>query len=153
MKRSAGILLTRTRGGEVEFFLVHPGGPFWAKKDIGAWSIPKGELDPEEDPEACARREFREETSIDLGPIALMPLGEVVQKSGKRVIAFAGEADVDPAAVVSNTVMVDWPPRSGRKIEVSEVDRAGWFDSATARTKINPAQAVLIDRVLEKKKG
>jgi predicted NUDIX family NTP pyrophosphohydrolase len=153
VKRSAGILLTRKRGRTLEFFLVHPGGPFWARKDLGAWSIPKGELDADEDPEAAARREFREETSLDLGPIPLTPLGEVVQKSGKRVIAFAGEADVDPAAVVSNTVVVDWPPRSGRKREVPEVDRAGWFDADTARQKINPAQAPLIDRALEKKKG
>lgn len=153
MKPSAGILLTRVRGGTLEFFLVHPGGPFWANKDIGAWSIPKGELDAGEEPEACARREFREETGIDLGPIPLVPLGEVVQRSGKRVITFAGEADVDPAGVTSNTIFVDWPPRSGRSLEVPEVDRAGWFDAASAREKLNPAQIALIDRVLEKKKG
>jgi predicted NUDIX family NTP pyrophosphohydrolase len=151
-KRSAGILLFRRTGSEPEFLLVHPGGPFWAKKDEGAWSIPKGQIEHEEEPRACAIRELEEE----LGPAPkfdtgqLIELGSIKQRSGKVVEAWAAEADFDPTALDSNTFSMEWPPRSGNQEEFPEVDRAGWFDLAGARAKILPAQAEFFDRLLER---
>jgi predicted NUDIX family NTP pyrophosphohydrolase len=145
---SAGILAYRRGAGGLEVLLVHPGGPFWRKKDNGAWSIPKGEMDTADDPEQVARREFAEELgpSASIGP--LQALGEVRQRGGKRVIAFAGEGDFDPAELASNTFDIEWPPRSGRRQTFPEVDRAEWFDIELARTKILSAQAELLDRLL-----
>jgi len=144
---SAGILLYRRRGGELEVLLVHPGGPFWARRDAGAWSIPKGEYEPDEDPLAAARREFEEElgTRAPDGPVE--DLGEVRQKGGKLVRAWALAGDLDASATTSNTFELEWPPQSGRLIEVPEVDRAEWFPLERAREKINPAQAELLDRL------
>ncbi len=126
---------------------MHPGGPFWARKDAGAWSIPKGEIDGDEEPSACARREFAEETGTTLPDGALDDLGAVKLKSGKVVYAFAAAGDLDPATLVSNTFELEWPPRSGRMQTFPEVDRAAWFDLATAREKLNPAQAAFVDRL------
>ena len=148
-KRSAGILLYRLNGSEPEVLLVHPGGPFWANKDEGAWSIPKGEYDDAEDPQACARREFQEETGTELAPSELAELGSVKQKSGKHVSAWAAEGDLDPETINSNTFEMEWPPRSGRKQEFPEVDRAEWFDLGAAREKLNPAQTAFLDRLAE----
>jgi predicted NUDIX family NTP pyrophosphohydrolase len=130
--------------------LVHPGGPFWSKKDLGAWSIPKGEYEDGEDPRACALRELREELGTDLGldPGRLIELGSVRQKGGKAVECWAAEADFDPAQLRSNTFSIEWPPRSGAQREFPEVDRAEWLGSEEARRKINPAQAALLDRLL-----
>jgi predicted NUDIX family NTP pyrophosphohydrolase len=147
MRTSAGILLYRISDGGLEVFLVHPGGPFWARKDAGAWSIPKGEHGDAEDPEACARREFAEETGTALGPGALADLGTVRLKSGKRVSAWAAEGDLDPEAIRSNTFEAEWPPRSGRRQAFPEVDRAGWFALEAAREKLNPAQVPFLDRL------
>ena len=145
-KLSAGLLMYRRSGRDFAVLLVHPGGPFWAKKDLGAWSIPKGEYAPGEDPLAAARREFEEETGArPTGTV--QPLGEVIQAGGKRVSAWAIEGDFDPAALVSNTVELAWPPRSGRTARFPEVDRAGWFSPAEAREKILPGQRALIDRL------
>jgi predicted NUDIX family NTP pyrophosphohydrolase len=148
--RSAGLLLHRRRDDRLEVLLVHPGGPFWTRRDAGAWSIPKGEYEPEEDPLAAARREFAEE--LGSPPPAggeVRALGEVRQKSGKRVSAWALAGEFDATQIHSNTVPVQWPPRSGRTIEVPEVDRAEWFDLRDAREKINPAQVALLDRLQE----
>jgi predicted NUDIX family NTP pyrophosphohydrolase len=144
---SAGILLHRQRDTGVEVLLVHPGGPFWARKDLGAWSIPKGELDEGEDPRACAVREFAEETGTQLPDGTLDDLGSVKLKSGKVVVAFAVAGDLDPATVVSNTFELEWPPRSGRTQTVPEIDRAEWFGLDAAREKLNPAQAAFVDRL------
>jgi predicted NUDIX family NTP pyrophosphohydrolase len=148
LSRSVGILAFRKRNGIVEALLVHPGGPFWRNKDLGAWSIPKGEYGSDEDPEQAARREFREELGIELTQ-ALLPLGEIRQRGGKTVMAFAAEADIDVANTTSNSFEIEWPPRSGRKQKFSEVEHAGWFDLASARDKINEAQQVLLDRLQE----
>jgi predicted NUDIX family NTP pyrophosphohydrolase len=150
---SAGILLYRRRDAGLEVLLVHPGGPFWARKDLGAWSIPKGEVDDGEDPRACALREFAEETGTRLPGGALDELGSVKLKSGKLVLAFAVEGDLDPATISSNTFELEWPPRSGRVQSFPEIDRAGWFDPATAREKLNPAQAAFVDRLQERAGG
>jgi predicted NUDIX family NTP pyrophosphohydrolase len=144
---SAGILLHRAGNGGREVLLVHPGGPFWAKKDAGAWSIPKGELDLGEDPRACAIREFAEETGTMLPAGELHDLGEVRLKSGKSVVGFAAAGDLDAGAIVSNTFEIEWPPRSGRRQAFPEVDRAGWFALDAAREKLNPAQAAFVDRL------
>jgi predicted NUDIX family NTP pyrophosphohydrolase len=145
--RSAGILLHRLRDGVREVLLVHPGGPFWAKKDAGAWSIPKGEYG-DDDPRACALREFEEELGVRLPADAtLTELGTVRQSGGKVVTAYAVAGDLDPDTIHSNTFTVEWPPRSGRMREFPEVDRAGWFDLEQARAKINPAQAEFLDRL------
>ena len=144
---SAGILLHREGSDGVEVLLVHPGGPFWARKDAGAWSIPKGELDGDEDPRACALREFAEETGTVLPAAGLEALGSVRQAGGKVVLAFAARGDLDPATVRSNTFELEWPPRSGRRAEFPEVDRAEWFGVAAAREKLNPAQVELLDRL------
>ena len=152
MATSAGILLFRRApvGGDarVEVLLVHPGGPYWAKKDEGAWSIPKGEHDDGEDPRACALREFEEETGTSLpGDADLIDLGQVKQKSGKVVTAWAVEGDLDPSAIVSNTFEMEWPPRSGRRQAFPEVDRAGWFALDEAAAKILPGQLPLLERL------
>ncbi|MEA2146006.1 MAG: hypothetical protein QOG59_1593 [Solirubrobacteraceae bacterium] len=146
-KPSAGILLYRHRDGALEVLLVHPGGPMWAKRDAGAWSIPKGEYEPAEEPLAAARREFAEELGTPAPDGEPVDLGQVRQRSGKVVRAWALPGDLDAAAIVSNTCMVQWPPRSGRHIEIPEVDQAQWFDMASAREKINPAQVAFIDRL------
>jgi predicted NUDIX family NTP pyrophosphohydrolase len=143
-KRSAGILLYRD--GEV--LLVHPGGPFWARKDAGAWSIPKGEYEEGDDPRAAALREFEEELGSRLpAGTELVELGTVKQKSGKVITAYAAAGDLDADAIHSNTFTAEWPPRSGRMQEFPEVDRAGWFSVAEAREKLNPAQAELLVRL------
>jgi predicted NUDIX family NTP pyrophosphohydrolase len=139
-KQSAGIILYRRREGRLEVFLVHPGGPFWAQKDAGAWSIPKGEHGPEEDALAAARREFTEETGFTAaGPF--FPLTPLRQKSGKVIQAFACEGEADPGNLTSNTFTLEWPPRSGQIKEFPEVDRAAWFPLAGAEEKIHPGQA------------
>ena len=148
MKESAGILVYRRRFGRIEVLLVHPGGPFWKNKDAGAWTIPKGEIDPDEDALACALRELKEETGLVLDAPAT-PLPPVTQKGGKLVRAWAVEGDFDPAALTSVTFEMEWPPKSGRRASFPEVDRAEWMDVATAREKINPAQAALLDSLLE----
>ena len=147
-KRSAGLLMFRGAGADLAVLLVHPGGPFWAKKDLGAWSIPKGEYPDDEDPLAVAQREFAEETGAQ--PRGhFWALGEIVQAGGKRVSAWAVEGDFDPAALVSNTFEMEWPPRSGRKRSFPEVDRAEWFSPEAAREKINAGQRVFVDRLVE----
>ncbi len=151
-KHSAGILLFRASGaGAVEFLLVHPGGPFWSKRDEGAWTIPKGGLEDGEDPRDCALREMGEELgappALDFDD--LIELGSVRQRAGKVVEAWAAEAEFDPAALASNTFRMEWPPRSGREQEFPEVDRAQWFDLERARAKIIPAQSAFLDRLLE----
>lgn len=149
-KHSAGILLYRLVGDDPEILLVHPGGPFWAKKDAGAWTIPKGEVKPEEENVAGALRELREE----LGPApeiereTLIELGSVRQKSGKVVDAWAAEADFDPATLASNSFEMEWPPRSGERQSFPEVDRAAWLEPGAAREKILPAQQPFLDRLL-----
>jgi predicted NUDIX family NTP pyrophosphohydrolase len=147
--KSAGVLLYRREGGELRVLLVHPGGPFWAKKDAGAWSIPKGEYSDGEDPEAAARREFAEELGVALGG-DLQPLGEAVQPSRKRVVAFAAEGDLDVAAIRSNSFEIEWPPKSGRRQSFPEVDRAGWFSLDEAREKLLPGQRVFLDRLAKR---
>jgi predicted NUDIX family NTP pyrophosphohydrolase len=147
--RSAGILLFRRAGAAVEVLIVHPGGPLWARRDDGAWSIPKGECDPGEEPLAAARREFAEEIGSPAPAGEPLALGEVRLKSGKRVIAWALEGDLDAAAIRSNTFTMQWPPRSGRTQAFPEVDRGGWFDPARARVKLNPTQAEFIDRLVD----
>jgi predicted NUDIX family NTP pyrophosphohydrolase len=149
-RRSAGILLYRVRNGTPEVLLVHPGGPFWAKRDLGAWSIPKGEYEDGEDPRACALRELEEElgTAPELG--ALIDVGSVRQKGGKEVVAWAAEGDFDPSALRSNAFELEWPPRSGRRQQFPEVDRAEWFDPTEARQRILPAQAPFLDRLAER---
>ena len=146
-KRSAGILLYRRSKGALEVFLAHPGGPFWAKKDAGAWTIPKGEIGEGEDPLAAAKREFAEEIGLDLeGDFA--KLEGVRQKGGKLVLAWAIEGECDPAALESNLFSMEWPPKSGKRAEFPEVDRAGWFGIDEARTKLLPSQLPLLDQLL-----
>jgi predicted NUDIX family NTP pyrophosphohydrolase len=150
-KRSAGVLLYRIPAGAPEFLLVHPGGPFWAKRDLGVWSIPKGELEEGESARDCALRELGEELGVPLVLTVenLAELGSVRQKAGKVVEAWGAEGDFDPAELRSNTFLAEWPPRSGVEREFPEVDRAEWFDSAAAREKILPAQVPFLDRLLE----
>jgi predicted NUDIX family NTP pyrophosphohydrolase len=149
-RRSAGIVLYRSGASGLEVLLVHPGGPFWAKKDAGAWSIPKGEYDDGEDPLACALREFEEETGTRLDADDVVELGSIRQKGGKEVTAWAVAGDLDPATVRSNTFVMEWPPRSGRQAEFPEIDRAEWFSLDVARSKLVAAQAELLDRVVER---
>lgn len=151
-KHSAGVLLFRRRRGDgVEFLLVHPGGPFWRRKDAGAWTIPKGQIEDEEEPRACAIRELEEELgpAAELDPEQLIDLGSIRQRAGKVVDAWAAEAEFDPAALDSNTFEMEWPPRSGEQQEFPEVDRAEWFDLERAREKILPAQAELLNRLVD----
>jgi|SRR5580704_16202013 predicted NUDIX family NTP pyrophosphohydrolase len=149
-RRSAGILLHRGHGDALEVLLVHPGGPAWSGRDLGAWSIPKGEYAEDEDPLAAARREFEEELGT---PPPAPPegeaadLGEIRQRSGKRVHAWAIAGDLDAGGITSNTLPFEWPPRSGRMIEIPEVDRAEWFGRDAAREKINAGQVPLLDRL------
>jgi predicted NUDIX family NTP pyrophosphohydrolase len=145
-RTSAGILLYRRVADGFEVFLAHPGGPFWARRDRGAWTVPKGEVEPGEDPLETALREFEEETGIRLSGDC-RPLGEVRQKAGKVVMAWACQGDADPATVSSNTVRIEWPRNSGRTIEFPEIDRCAWCPSDLARERINPAQAAFIDRL------
>ena len=143
---SAGILLYRRVGKDFQVLLAHPGGPFWAKRDAGAWSIPKGLIDENEEPLAAARREFEEETGLRLaGPF--QELGEVRQKAGKLIHAWACEGDADPASLRSNEMRTEWPYGSGRWITFPEVDQYVWCDPQTAREKLNPAQTAFIDRL------
>jgi len=144
--RSAGILAFRKTNGRIEVLLVHPGGPFWRNKDLGAWSIPKGEYGADEIPEDVARREFHEELGIELTQ-AVIPLGDIKQRGGKTVTAFAAEAHLDVSNIASNHFEIEWPPRSGQRREFPEVDRAEWFDIAAGRARINEAQAELLDRL------
>jgi predicted NUDIX family NTP pyrophosphohydrolase len=143
---SAGIVAFRRKQGTIEVLLVHPGGPFWRNKDAGAWSIPKGEYVSGENAEEVARKEFREELGVELTG-DLFPLGEVRQRGGKIVTAFAIETEVDAENIQSNTFEIEWPPHSGRRGTFPEVDRAGWFDLVSARIKINDAQQALLDRL------
>ena len=150
-KHSAGILLYRFARGGPQLLLVHPGGPYWAKRDLGAWTIPKGECEAGEEPRDCALRELAEELGAapELDAETLIELGSVRQKSGKVVEAWAGEGEFEPAELHSNLFELEWPPRSGQRREFPEVDRAEWFEPALARRKLLPAQAELIDRLLE----
>ncbi|ULA69928.1 MAG: Phosphohydrolase [Nitrospira sp.] len=145
-KLSAGILLYRKSGGRLEVFLVHPGGPFWAKKDAGAWSIPKGEYLEGEDPESVARREFAEETGCELTG-SMQPFTPLKQPSGKVISAWAVEGDLDVATLKSNTFAVEWPPRSGTIQHFPEVDRGAWFDLPTARDKLLAGQRPFLDQL------
>ena len=145
-KVSAGLVMYRVRGAQLEVLLVHPGGPLWAKKDLGAWSIPKGEVSPGDDELSTAKREFEEETG--LRPQGeFLPLGKITQKSGKTVRAWAFAGDCDPAALRSNTFSLEWPPHSGKKQEFPEIDRAAFFSLAEAKEKINPAQIGLLEEL------
>ncbi|MEA5358096.1 NUDIX domain-containing protein [Amycolatopsis sp., V23-08] len=146
-KRSAGLLLFRGRGEDVEVLLGHMGGPFWAKKDAAAWSLPKGELDPDEPPEKAARREFEEELGLPAPEGDYVPLGEIKQSGGKVVTAWAVEADLDPAAVVPGTFSMEWPPRSGKQQEFPELDRVEWFGLDAAREKLLKGQLPFLDRL------
>lgn len=149
-KKSAGILLFRAKNGQLEFFLVHPGGPFWKNKDVGAWSIPKGEFSDDENGLDAARREFKEETGNEAWG-SFIPLSPVKLKSGKSVFAWAVEGDLDAAAFRCETFLdVEWPPRSGKSISIPEVDKGEWFSTADAKEKINPAQVPLIDELIKK---
>ena len=137
----------RRRAGAVEVLLAHPGGPFWARRDLAAWTLPKGEIGPDEDPLAAAQREFREETGFPSAP-PFLHLGELRQKSGKRISAWAFEGDADPARLVSNLFDVEWPPRSGRMQAFPEIDRVRWFPPEEARHKLIAGQAPFIDALL-----
>lgn len=146
--RSAGLLVyRRDAGGEVEVLVVHPGGPYWARKDAGSWSLPKGEIDVGEEPLAAARREFGEELGLPAPAGPALPLGTAVQAGGKRVIAWAVDGDVDVDAVTSATVELEWPPRSGVRRAFPEVDRAAWCTLPAARTRLVPGQVAFLDRL------
>ena len=145
-KTSAGLLMFRRRAKGLEVFLVHPGGPFFAKRDLGAWSIPKGEIDEGEEALTTARREFEEETGF-AAVGRFLPLTPVTQKGGKIVQAWAFEGDCDPALMKSNSFMMEWPPHSGKQQEFPEVDRAGWFSIEEAGKKINQAQAAFLEEL------
>jgi predicted NUDIX family NTP pyrophosphohydrolase len=148
-KRSAGILMYRREGEDVLLLLVHPGGPFWAKKDFGSWSIPKGEFAEGEDALAAARREFAEETGFEPEG-EFQSLGELIQSGGKHVIAWAVCGNFDPQTLTSNRFEMEWPPRSGQMRSFPEVDRAAWFTVAEARERLLPAQTTLIDRLVDR---
>jgi predicted NUDIX family NTP pyrophosphohydrolase len=143
------LLLFRGTGEDLQVLLVHPGGPFWSNRDLGAWSIPKGECEEGEDPRSAAWREFGEELGSPAPEGDALELGEVRQKAGKTVVAWAIAGDLDHETITSNTFTMEWPPRSGRSEAFPEVDRAGWFSLAEARERINPAQAALLDRLRE----
>ena len=146
-KRSAGILLYRRRAGQLEVLLVHPGGPFWGKKDAGAWFVPKGELEGEEQPLAAARREFQEELGAEAPDGEALALGTVKNKSGKLIYAWALEGDFEVGALKSNTFSLEWPPRSGKMREFPEVDRASFFSLAEATLKLSPAELPFLERL------
>ena len=147
--QSAGVLLYRRRGAAIEVLLVHPGGPFWARKDDGAWSIPKGEFEGDETPIDAARREFAEETGIAL-TAPLHPLTPISQSRAKTVHAFAAEANIDVTRIASSTFTLEWPPRSGRMQSFPEIDRAAWFPLDEARTKVVAGQRPLLDALRER---
>jgi predicted NUDIX family NTP pyrophosphohydrolase len=147
---SAGLVLYRARNGKTEVLLVHPGGPFWKRRDEGVWSIPKGEIEPGETPLDVARREFEEELGMPAPDGDLQTLGSIRQAGGKVVHAWAAPGDVDVSRISSDTFAIEWPPRSGKTQEFPEVDRAAWFDLATARVKMSPAQAAFLDRLEER---
>jgi predicted NUDIX family NTP pyrophosphohydrolase len=149
-KRSAGLLMYRRGAAGLELFLAHPGGPFFARKDEGVWTLPKGELEPDEDPLAGAQREFEEETGMRPESPSYLELGEVKQAGGKSVIAFAFEGDFGERELRCNTFEMEWPPRSGKKRSFPELDRVGYFGVEEARRKLNPAQVVFVDRLLAK---
>ena len=151
-KRSAGLLMFRRKGGELELFLVHPGGPFWAAKDAGAWTVPKGEYVEGEEPLDAAKREFTEETGFEATG-EFIDLGTVRQSSGKIVNAWAFEGDCDPAKLVSNFCEIEWPPRSGKKMEIPEVDRGVWFPLQDARKAILKTQQDFLDVLQAKLNG
>ena len=144
-KKSAGLLMFRRRNSTVELLLVHPGGPFWAKKDAGSWSIPKGEYEEPDDPLETAKREFREETGFQSRE-PFLALGTLKQPSGKLITAWAFEGDCDPNALVSNRFELEWPPKSGKMQSFPEIDRAEWFDTSEARRRILPGQSPFIDQ-------
>jgi predicted NUDIX family NTP pyrophosphohydrolase len=146
-RTSAGILLWRRGAGAVEVLLAHNGGPYWARKDHGHWTIPKGEAEPGEELSEVARREFAEETGHDVPQGPLIDLGQIRQKSGKVVLGWAVEGDLDPAAAVSNTYELEWPPRSGRVQSFPEIDRIEWFDLEEARARLKAAQVPFLDRL------
>ena len=143
---SAGILMYRNNGDRLNVLLVHPGGFFWRNRDLGVWSIPKGEFEASEDAEIAARREFREELGVEANGV-LLPLGDIRQRSGKIVHAFALEGNLDVNTVRSNMVAIEWPRRSGRMLQIPEIDRAAWFDLPLARRKILASQIPLLDRL------
>jgi predicted NUDIX family NTP pyrophosphohydrolase len=145
-KQSAGLLLFRRSGDEIEVFLVHPGGPYWVRKDAGSWTIPKGEFELDENPLTAARREFQEETGFETaGPF--FELGSVRQKSGKVVFAWAFEGDCDPALLSSNTCEIEWPPRSKKRISIPEIDRGAWFSVPKAADFVREEQRPFLDRL------
>jgi predicted NUDIX family NTP pyrophosphohydrolase len=146
-RTSAGILLWRRRDDRVEVLLAHQGGPFWVKKDHGHWTVPKGELDGSDDLVGVARREFQEETGHVAPDGPLIELGRITQKSGKVVVAWAAEGDLDPAAAFSNTYQVEWPPRSGRMQSFPEIDRVEWFDLDEAARRLKAAQVPFLERL------
>lgn len=148
-RKSAALLLYRRRANELEVLLAHPGGPPWAKRDAGAWSVPKGEIERGEEPVVVARREFEEETGHPAPDGGLIALGEIRQKSGKLVTAWAAEGDLDPATAKSNTFPLEWPPGSGNWIDVPEVDRIEWFGLDEARKRLNQAQVAFVDRLVD----
>lgn len=149
-KLSAGLLMYRHGDGQLEVFLVHPGGPYWAKKDLGSWTIPKGEYpESSEDPLHAARREFQEETGFTAEG-SFIPLGDLKQPSGKILTAWAFEGDCDSGQLKSNTFPLEWPPRSGQQVEFPEIDRGEWFVIQAAREKLLPGQRPLLDRLLQK---
>jgi len=148
-KRSAGILLYRLNNNSLEVLLVHPGGPFWAKKDLGAWSIPKGEFSEEENPLDAAKREFQEEIGIEAFG-EFIELTPITQKSGKIIYAWVSQGNIDPKGIKSNTFEIEWPPRSGKKQKFPEIDRGEWFNVQEAKEKINPSQSALIDELVNR---
>jgi len=148
-KRSAGLLMYRRALGIVEVFLVHPGGPYWSKKNEGSWTIPKGEYETGEEPLSAAVREFQEETGFNVSE-PLIALGSVQQKTGKIVVAWAFEGDCEPADLVSNTCEIEWPPRSGKKLMIPEVDRGDWFSLDRARKVIRNEQIPLLDALTQR---
>ncbi len=152
-KRSAGLLIYRRKERGLEVLLVHPGGPLWAKKDRGAWSIPKGEYGEDEEPLAAAQREFKEETGFDLDRGEFVSLGVIRQAGGKMVSVWAHQGDYDPQSLISNRCTLEWPPRSGRRMEIPEVDRGGWFTIEEAQNRILASQQPILSslaRTLER---
>lgn len=145
-RRSAGVLLHRTSAGVVEVLLVHPGGPFWEKRDVGAWQLPKGEIEADEDDEAAARREAEEELGVPID-VPLTPLGDVRQAGGKEVAAFAAAMDIDAGAIVSGTAEIEWPRGSGRRIAIPEIDAARWMPLPEAKRMMLPSQLPFLDRL------
>ena len=148
-RQSAGLLMYRGAGADLEVFLVHPGGPYWSKKDLGAWTVPKGEYEPGEEPLDAAQREFTEETGF-VAAAPFFELGSVRQKGGKTVLAWAFAGNCDPEALVSNTCEIEWPPRSGRRVEIPEVDRGAWFGLEIAAERIREEQRAFLVRLAER---